>query len=119
MYQCTTIPVGERKSYSGTTKAGSEPRPISEMTEATTELRITIAVELGREEEESAAEEGHNTDSTAKKHPPTAALKPIISQTNFHLTWQFYISYLSIRKLTIAHKNLSSYCFKLYTIQVS
>lgn len=67
------VPVGERKSYSGTVKAGSEPRPISETTDAITELSITIGVELARDEESA---EGHKTDSTAKKHPATAALKP-------------------------------------------
>lgn len=57
-------------------KAGSEPKPISEITDAITELRITIGVELARDAE--SIEEGHKTDSTAKKHPATAALKPKI-----------------------------------------
>jgi hypothetical protein len=75
-YSEDKVPVGERKSYSGTVKAGSEPRPISETTDAMTALRITIGVELERGEE--SADEGHKTDSTAKKHPATAALKPKI-----------------------------------------
>jgi hypothetical protein len=75
-YSEDKVPVGERKSYSGTVKAGSEPRPISETTDAITALRITIGVELERDEE--ASDEGHKTDSTAKKHPATAALKPKI-----------------------------------------
>jgi len=70
-----TVPPGERKSYFGTVKAGSEPRPTSETTEAMTELRITIGVEFVSGEDESAGD-GHRTDSTAKKHPATAALKP-------------------------------------------
>lgn len=69
------IPLGERKSYSGTIKAGSEPRPTSEITDAITELSITIDVEFVRGENESV-ELGQRTDSTAKKHPATAALKP-------------------------------------------
>ena len=75
-YSQDKVPVGERKSYSGTVKAGSEPRPISETTDAITALRITIGVELERCEE--SADEGHKTDSTAKKQPATAALKPKI-----------------------------------------
>jgi hypothetical protein len=60
-------------------KAGSEPRPISETTDAITELSITIGVELARDEESA---ECHKTDSTAKKHPATAALKPKIQGNN-------------------------------------
>lgn len=69
------LPPGERKSYSGTLKAGSEPRPISETTEATTALRITMEVVFVRGRDASAGD-GHKTDSTAKKQPATAALKP-------------------------------------------
>lgn len=36
-----------------------------------------MGVEFERDENESAGE-GHKTDSTAKKHPATAALKPTI-----------------------------------------
>jgi hypothetical protein len=79
------LPVGERKSYSGTVKAGSEPRPISETTDAITALSITIGVELERDDE--SVEEGHKTDSTAKKHPETAALKPKIQ--NNHLKYKY------------------------------
>lgn len=57
-------------------KAGTEPRPTSETTDATTALSITIEVVFAREEEESPAD-GHKTDSTAKKQPATAALNPI------------------------------------------
>ena len=70
-----TLPPGERKSQSGTLNAGSDPKPISDTTEAITALRITIEVEFGSEVDESL-DEGHNTDSTAKKHPATAALNP-------------------------------------------
>lgn len=44
--------------------------------DAMTELSITIDVEFERDKNGSAVE-GHRTDSTAKKHPATAALKPI------------------------------------------
>lgn len=70
------LPVGVRKSYAGTANAGSEPRPISETTEAITALRITIEVVFIKDEEDSAGD-GHNTDSTAKKQPATAALNPL------------------------------------------
>lgn len=69
------LPVGARKSYAGTANAGSEPRPISETTEAITELRITIEVVFVKDKEDSEGD-GHNTDSTAKKQPATAALNP-------------------------------------------
>lgn len=69
------LPVGERKSKYGTIKAGSEPRPISETTEAITELRMTIEVVFVNDKRDSSVE-GHNTDSTAKKQPATAALNP-------------------------------------------
>lgn len=62
-------------------KAGSEPRPISETTDAMTELSITIGVEFEMEEDDSD-DEGHKTDSTAKKHPETAALKPKIQSNH-------------------------------------
>lgn len=70
------LPPGERKSYSGTLKAGSDPRPTSETTEAMTALRITIEVVLVRETAESVGD-GQRTDSTAKKQPATAALNPV------------------------------------------
>lgn len=60
-------------------KAGSEPRPATETTDATTALSITIEVVFVREEEESA-DDGHKTDSTAKKQPATAALNPTKSE---------------------------------------
>lgn len=57
-------------------KAGAEPRPTSEITDAITALSMTIDVVLGREEDASA-DDGHKTDSTAKKQPAMAALNPI------------------------------------------
>lgn len=69
------LPLGERKSQFGTVKVGSEPRPISDTTEAITELRMTIEVVFVNDEDDSAGA-GHNTDSTAKKQPATAALNP-------------------------------------------
>lgn len=69
------LPLRERKSYSGTLKAGSEPRPTSETTEAMTALSITIEVVFVRGKD-ALADDGHKTDSTAKKQPATAALKP-------------------------------------------
>ena len=68
------LPLGERKSYSGTVKAGSEPRPISDTTDAITALSMTIEVAFVSDEDDSA---GHKTDSTAKKQPATAALNPV------------------------------------------
>lgn len=68
--------------------AGSDPRPISDTTEAITALRITVDVVLVSDNDDSAGD-GHNTDSTAKKHPATAALNPEIkshkSQENMFL----------------------------------
>ena len=55
-------------------KAGSEPRPTSDITEAVTALSMTMEVVFVSEEE--ATGDGHNTDSTAKKQPATAALNP-------------------------------------------
>lgn len=69
------LPPAERKSYSGTLKAGSEPRPISEITAAMTALSITIEV-VFVSDEDTFVWDGHKTDSTAKKQPATAALKP-------------------------------------------
>lgn len=46
------------------------------MTEAITALRMTIEVVFVKDNDDSAGE-GHRTDSTAKKQPPTAALNPI------------------------------------------
>lgn len=69
------LPPGERKSYSGILKAGSDPRPTSEITEAMTALSITIDVVFVSDKDTSAVD-GHKTDSTAKKQPATAALKP-------------------------------------------
>lgn len=71
-----TIPLGERKSYSGTAKAGSEPKPISDKTEAITALRMTMEVVFVKDRDDSAGD-GHKTDSTAKKQPATAALNPL------------------------------------------
>lgn len=45
------------------------------MTEAMTALRMTVEVELVSDKDELESE-GHKTDSTAKKQPATAALKP-------------------------------------------
>lgn len=70
------LPVGERKSYSGTVKAGSEPRPISDTTDAITALSMTIEVAFVCDEDDSDGD-GHKTDSTAKKQPATAALNPV------------------------------------------
>ncbi|KAL6963554.1 hypothetical protein U1Q18_034565 [Sarracenia purpurea var. burkii] len=69
------LPLGERKSYSGTVKAGSEPRPISDTTDAITELSMTIEVAFVSDDDDAALD-GHKTDSTAKKQPATAALNP-------------------------------------------
>lgn len=57
-------------------KVGSEPRPTSEIMDAITELSMTIEVEFVKDENESEGD-GQRTDSTAKKHPETAALNPI------------------------------------------
>ncbi len=70
------LPLGERKSYSGTLNAGSEPRPTSETTEAITALSITMEVVFVSDNDDSAGD-GHNTDSIAKKQPATAALNPV------------------------------------------
>lgn len=70
------LPLGERKSYSGTLNAGSEPRPTSETTEAITALSITMEVVFVSDTEGSFGD-GHNTDSTAKKQPAKAALNPV------------------------------------------
>lgn len=58
-------------------KAGSEPRPTSDTTEAMTALSITMEVVLVSGADESVGGDGHKTDSTAKKQPATAALKPV------------------------------------------
>lgn len=71
------LPPGERKSYSGTLKAGSDPRPTSDTTEAVTALRMTIEVVFVNDGDESVVGDGHKTDSTAKKQPATAALNPV------------------------------------------
>lgn len=70
------LPPGDRKSYTGTLKAGSEPRPTSDTIDAMTALRMTAEVVLVSDSDDSSAD-GHKTDSTAKKQPATAALKPI------------------------------------------
>lgn len=41
-----------------------------------TALRMTIEVVYAKDADESAAGDGHKTDSTAKKQPATAALNP-------------------------------------------
>lgn len=69
------LPPGDLKSYTGTLKAGSEPRPTSDTIEATTALRITVEVVFASDNDPSGGD-GHKTDSTAKKQPATAALKP-------------------------------------------
>lgn len=76
------LPVGERKSYSGILNAGSEPRPTSETTEATTALSITIEVVFVSDKDEGSVGDGHKTDSTAKKQPATAALNPVKKEKN-------------------------------------
>jgi hypothetical protein len=56
-------------------KVGSRPSPAWETTLASTELRRTIAVvRLGAGSGDEVT--GRRTDSTAKKVPATAALKP-------------------------------------------
>lgn len=57
-------------------KAGSDPRPISDTTEAITALRMTIEVVFVCDKDESTGD-GHKTDSIAKKQPATAALNPV------------------------------------------
>jgi hypothetical protein len=66
---------GERNSNTGIVNAGSEPRPACDITDANTALSITIEVVFVSEGDKSA-DDGHKTDSTAKKHPATGALKP-------------------------------------------
>ena len=77
--EINNLPPGERKSYSGTLKAGSEPRPTSDTTDAITALSITIEVVFWSDRDESAVE-GHKTDSTAKKQPAKVALNPVKAQ---------------------------------------
>lgn len=61
---------------------GSEPRPISDTTEAITALRMTIDVVFVSDKGESTGD-GHKTDSMAKKQPATAALNPVRHGTKF------------------------------------
>lgn len=75
MQENGALPPRDLKSYRGTLKAGSEPRPTSDTIEAITALRITVEVVFVSDTDESGGD-GHNTDSTAKKQPATAALKP-------------------------------------------
>lgn len=70
-----SVPAGDWKSYAGILNAGSDPNPACEITLASTELSNSIAVVSDGAESE---DEGLNTDSSAKKHPATAALNPDI-----------------------------------------
>jgi hypothetical protein len=48
---------------------------------------------FGSEVDESVDEEGHKTDSTAKKHPATAALNPVTTYNKVLLTNQSRVPY--------------------------
>lgn len=59
MQENGALPLGDLKSYRGTLKAGSEPRPTSDTIEAITALRITVEVVFVSDKDESGGD-GHN-----------------------------------------------------------